>query len=383
MCPWSSWRGPRTRPAWWADDEPWPPQGPPWTWRRRGHRFIWRVGIIFLMLFLFAIAFFGFVGWFVAGQFGPPIGGPHRGPFGPPLGFLFVLLLIVGLVAAARSLRGMTVPVAGVMEAAGRLAQGDYTTRVREWGSPEVRSLARAFNEMAERLQSHELQRRNLLAEVTHELRTPLAVIQGNLEGLLDGVYPRDDAHLTPILEEAQILATLIEDLRTLALAETGTLELHREPTDLGPLVAETLATYRPQATAAGVALEEQIPDDLPLVDIDPTRIHQVVGNVLSNALRHTGRGGRVRVVVGREPTAVGERITLSVTDTGTGISAEDLPRIFDRFYRSPDSPGSGLGLAIAKNLVLLHGGEIRAESTPAMGTTVWITLPGPQRLST
>jgi signal transduction histidine kinase len=341
------------------------------------------VGIIFLMLFLFAIAFFGFVGWFVAGQFGPPIGGPHRGPFGPPLGFLFVLLLIVGLVAAARSLRGMTVPVAGVMEAAGRLAQGDYTTRVREWGSPEVRSLARAFNEMAERLQSHELQRRNLLAEVTHELRTPLAVIQGNLEGLLDGVYPRDDAHLTPILEEAQILATLIEDLRTLALAETGTLELHREPTDLGPLVAETLATYRPQATAAGVALEEQIPDDLPLVDIDPTRIHQVVGNVLSNALRHTGRGGRVRVVVGREPTAVGERITLSVTDTGTGISAEDLPRIFDRFYRSPDSPGSGLGLAIAKNLVVLHGGEIRAESAPGAGTTVRITLPAPPRRNT
>jgi signal transduction histidine kinase len=247
-----------------------------------------------------------------------------------------------------------------------------------------VRSLARAFNEMAARLQAHEQQRRNLLAEVTHELRTPLAVIQGNLEGLLDGVYPRDDAHLTPILEEAQILATLIEDLRTLALAETGTLDLHREPTDLGALIEETLAAHRGRADASGVILDTQIAAALPLLDVDPTRIHQVVTNVLSNALRHTGPGGRISVVVGREPTAgAEERITLSVTDTGTGISAEDLPHVFDRFYRSPDSPGSGLGLAIAKNLVVLHGGEIRAESAPGAGTTVRITLPVPPRRDT
>ncbi|HEY6104235.1 MAG TPA: HAMP domain-containing sensor histidine kinase [bacterium] len=333
------------------------------------------------MLSLLAILFLGFLGWFVAGRFGPVPGDPHRGPFGPPFGFLLVLLLIAGLLAAARSLRGLTVPVAGVMEASGRLAQGDYTTRVREWGPPEVRSLARAFNEMAERLQAHEQQRRNLLADVTHELRTPLAVIQGNLEGLLDGVYPRDDAHLTPILEEAQILATLIEDLRTLALAETGTLELHPEPTDLGALIEETLAAHRGRADASGVMLDTQIAADLPALDVDPTRIHQVLTNVLSNALRHTGRSGRISVVVGRQPAAgAEERITVSVTDTGTGISAEDLPHVFDRFYRSPDSPGSGLGLAIAKNLVILHGGEIGAESAPGVGTTVKITLPGSRR---
>jgi signal transduction histidine kinase len=343
------------------------------------------VGKVFLFFFVLAVVVFGFVAWFAAGRFGgPPFGEPHRGLFGPPFGILFIVLLVAGLVAAGRSLRGMTVPVAGVMEAAGRLAQGDYATRVREWGPPEVRSLARAFNEMAARLQAHEQQRRNLLAEVTHELRTPLAVIQGNLEGLLDGVYPRDDAHLTPILEEAQILATLIEDLRTLALAETGTLDLHREPTDLGALIEETLAAHRGRADASGVILDTQIAAALPLLDVDPTRIHQVVTNVLSNALRHTGPGGRISVVVGREPTAgAEERITLSVTDTGTGISAEDLPHVFDRFYRSPDSPGSGLGLAIAKNLVVLHGGEIRAESAPGAGTTVRITLPAPPRRNT
>lgn len=349
-------------------------------WRRRGHRFLWRVGLAFLVLALLAFAFFGFAGWFAASQFGgSPFDGPDRWPFFPPFGFLFFLLLGIGVIAAARSLRRMTVPVAGLMEAAGRLAQGDYATRVREWGPPEVRSLTRAFNEMAERLQAHEQQRRNLLADVTHELRTPLAVIQGNLEGLLDGVYPRDDAHLTPILEEARVLATLIEDLRTLALAETGTLELRREPTDLGLLVEEALSAYRAQAEAGGITLDTQIDDDLPLVDVDPTRIHQVLANVLSNALRHTGHGGSVRVVVALEKAEPRERIIVSVTDTGTGIVAADLPHIFDRFYRSPDSPGTGLGLAIAKNLVVLHGGAIQAESTPLAGTTVRIRLPAPR----
>jgi signal transduction histidine kinase len=374
MGPWGGWKGPGTRPPWWPDDEPWPPQGPPWAWRRRGHRFIWRVGVVFLMLSLLAILFFTFVGWLVAIRFGPALGGLHRGPFGPPIGFLLVLLLLVGLLAAARSLRGLTVPVAGVMEAVGRLAQGDYTARVREWGSPEVRSLARAFNEMAERLQAHEQQRRNLLADVTHELRTPLAVIQGNLEGLLDGVYPRDDAHLTPILEEAQVLSTLIEDLRTLALAETGTLELHREMTDLAPLVEEIVSAYQPQGESKGVTIDVKIGDDLPQLDLDPTRIRQVLANLLSNALRHTDRGGRVRITGSIEETPR-RAVVLSVTDTGRGIAAEDLPHIFDRFYRSPDSPGTGLGLAIAKNLVMLHGGGISAESVVGRGTAIRIML--------
>ena len=383
MCPWGGWERPRTRPPWWPEDQPWPPQGPPWTWRRKGHRFLWRVGVLFLVLALLASAFFGFVGWLAANRFGgPPFDGPHRGPFFP-FGFLLFVLLAIGVVAAARSLRRMTVPVAGVMEAAGRLAQGDYAFRVREWGPPEVRSLSRAFNAMAERLQAHEQQRRELLADVTHELRTPLSVIQGNLEGLLDGVYPRDDAHLAPILEETRVLATLVDDLRTLALAETGTLELHREPTDLGPLIEETLSAYQPQAEAGGVTLDARIDDDLPLVDVDPTRIHQVLSNLLGNALTHTGPGDQVQVAAAMDPTGHGGRIVVSVADTGSGIAAEDLPHIFDRFYRSADSPGSGLGLAIAKNLVTLHGGEIRAESAPGAGTTMYITLPGPMSAGT
>jgi signal transduction histidine kinase len=351
-------------------------------WRRRGHRFLWRIGLAFLILSLLAFTFFGFVGWFAASRFGgPPFPGPHGAPGFAPAGFLFFLLLLVGLIAAARALRRMAGPVAGLMEAAGRLAQGDYEARVREWGSPEVRSLARAFNDMAERLQAHEQQRRNLLADVTHELRTPLAVIQGNLEGLLDGVYPRDDAHLTPLLDETRVLAALIDDLHTLALAETGTLPLHREPTDLGTLVEETLFALRGRAEAEGIALETVIDEELPLVDVDATRIHQVLANVLHNALRHTGRGGRVRVTVAMKDATEGRRVTLAVSDTGTGIAPEDLAHVFDRFYRSADSPGTGLGLAIAKNLVALHGGEISAESQVGKGTTIrimlWVDRPG------
>lgn len=377
MCPWGGWKDSGTRPPWWPADEPWPPQGPPWRWRRRGHRLFWRFGLAFLLLALFVFAFFALAGWFAATLFGGlPFPGPHRPPFFAPAGLLVFLVLALGIAAAARSVRRMTVPVAGLMEAAGRLAQGRYDVRVREWGPPEVRSLSRAFNEMAERLQAHEQQRRNLLADVTHELRTPLAVIQGNLEGLLDGVYPRDDAHLTPILDETRVLAALIDDLRTLALAETGTLELHREPTDLETLIQDTVAALRSQAEAAGVRLTTQVSPDLPPIEVDPTRIRQVLTNLLNNALAHTGSGGEVLVIARLGSRNAVGYLALSVADTGSGIAEVDLPHIFDRFYRSKDSRGTGLGLAIARNLIAMHGGEISAESRLGEGTTMRITLP-------
>ena len=377
MCPWDGWKNPGTRPPWWPPNEPWPPQGPPWRWRRRGHRLFWRFGLAFLILAFFVFALFALAGWFAATRFGgPTFPGPHRPPFFAPVGFVAFLVLAFGIAAAARSLRRMTVPMTGLMEAAGRLAQGRYDVRVREWGPPEVRSLSRAFNEMAERLQAHEQQRRNLLADVTHELRTPLAVIQGNLEGLLDGVYPRDDAHLTPILDETRVLAALIEDLRTLALAETGTLELHREPTEIEALVDDTVAALRPQAEAAGVRLTTEVSPNLPAIEVDATRIRQVLTNLLNNALAHTGSGGEVRVIAQLRSRDVPGRLELSVADTGSGITETDLPHIFDRFYRSEKSRGTGLGLAIARNLIAMHGGEISAESRLGEGTTVRITLP-------
>lgn len=268
------------------------------------------------------------------------------------------------------------------MDAAGQLAEGNYAVRVIERGPREVRALAQVFNQMATRLQTHEEQRRNLLADIAHELRTPLAVIQGNLEGILDGVYPRDDAHLTPILEETRIVATLIDDLRTLALAETGALKLTREPTDVGVLIQETVASFRPQADAAGVSLTAEGVLELPPVDLDPSRIRQVLTNLLLNALQHTPPGGVIRVTCALDPAkGRGGSVAVSVTDTGRGIAPEDLPRIFERFYKSKESRGSGLGLAIVKNLVAAHGGEVDARSEVGKGTTIRFTLPAEQAI--
>jgi two-component system OmpR family sensor kinase/two-component system sensor histidine kinase BaeS len=285
-----------------------------------------------------------------------------------------LLVVILAFVLTLRALRRVATPVGDVVEAAGRLAQGDYSARVAETGPPEARALALAFNAMAERLRTHDVQRRLLLAEITHELRTPLTVIQGNLEGLLDDVYPRDNAHLEFILDETQVLARLIDDLRTLALTESGTLQLAKERTDLAALVGETVEVYRAQADRAGVELSADLPLDLPAVELDGTRVREVLANLLANALRYTPRGGRVRV--GGALVEDEHALRVAVADTGAGIAAEDLPRIFDRFYKSPDSRGAGLGLAIARSLVQAHGGEMTATSEPGRGTTISFTLP-------
>ena len=225
---------------------------------------------------------------------------------------------------------------------------------------------------MLDRLHQNEVQRRQLLADVTHELRTPVAVLQGNLEAMVDGVYPADAEHLGPLVEETRLLSRLIDDLRTLSLAESGVLELHREPTDLGVLLGEVVTAFRTQAERGGVHLEADVPDEIPLADIDPLRLREVLVNLTANALRHTPAGGEVRMAVAAEA----EKLRFSVADTGSGIAPEDLPRVFERFYKTANSTGSGLGLAIARNLVLAHGGEIQAESTIGGGTTIRFTLP-------
>jgi signal transduction histidine kinase len=224
---------------------------------------------------------------------------------------------------------------------------------------------------MVARLQADDEQRRNLLADVTHELRTPLTVIQGNLEGLLDGIYPRDDAHLEPILEETRVLSRLIDDLRTLALAESGALKLQKEPTDLAMLVSETVSSFQSQADAAELLLSADAEPGL-VLEVDPERIRQVLENLIANALRYTPHSGTIHVRCFTE----GAHAKVSVSDTGAGIPPDDLPHIFDRFYKSRDSRGTGLGLAIAKNLVVAHGGEISAQSTVGRGTTIHLTLP-------
>ncbi len=287
---------------------------------------------------------------------------------------LAILVGVFGVLLTARALRGLAAPVGGLLDAVGRVSDGDYSARVVEHGPREVRALARAFNRMAARLEAGEARRRSLLADVTHELRTPLTVMQGNLEGVLDGVYPADAEHLRPILDEMQVLSRLIDDLRTLALAESGSLTLHREPTDLGVLAGETVAAFRSQAEAAGVRLELSVADDLPLLPVDPVRLREVLANLIANALRYTPAGGQVRVAGARRPDG---GASLSVADTGQGIPPEALPHIFDRFYKGPDSRGTGLGLAIARNLARAHGGELDVQSTPGQGTTLTLALPG------
>jgi signal transduction histidine kinase len=335
--------------------------------------FFWRIAGVFAFLAMLIVGAWVLGFWFHSLNSeqwdGPPI----------PVRLLFCGGFVVGLVGLfvlIRLLRRVTTPVGELMEAVGRVESGDYSARVIERGPREVHALLRAFNAMAERLQRNETHRRNLLADVTHELRTPLTVIQGNLEGLLDGVYPRDDAHLGPILEDTRVLARLIDDLRTLSLAETGALHLHREPTDLSVLAGETAASFRAQAEAAGVELNVAVAEDVPLLEIDPMRIREVLANLIANALHYTPTGGQVQVTGQLDPDH--RRVTVAVSDTGTGIAPENLPYIFDRFYKSGNSRGTGLGLAIAKNLVIAHGGNISAQSDglPDHGTTIRFTLP-------
>jgi signal transduction histidine kinase len=285
---------------------------------------------------------------------------------------VLLVLLLVGR-AIVRGVRGSAEPIADLMAAASRVETGDYGARVREAGPRDLRRLARAFNAMSARLERDAAERRQLLADVSHELRTPLSVIQGNVEGILDGLYPADRAHLEPILEETQLLERLVEDLRTLSLSETGVLRLHREPTDLGALLSESVAAFRAKADAASVTLALSLDDGLPNLEVDQSRLRQVIGNLLDNAVRLTPAGGSVRV---RASASGPYAVEIDVQDTGPGIAPEVLPRIFDRFYRSGERGGSGLGLPIARSLVEAHGGTIAAASEAGQGTRISIRLP-------
>jgi two-component system OmpR family sensor kinase/two-component system sensor histidine kinase BaeS len=325
----------------------------------------------FAVFFVGFILFFAFVvAAFVTLLIGAFSGaGPGFGPFGPLIAIFFLLLIAT---TVARGIRRLVAPLGDLIDAAESVQAGNYAVRVRPRGPRELRSFARAFNSMSARLERSEEQRQQLLADVTHELRTPLTVVQGNLEALLDGVYPADAQHLVPILDETRVLSRLVDDLRTLSMAEAGALALHREPTDIGELVTDSVASLRTQADSAGIALIIETAAGLPHADIDPVRLREVLSNLLSNALRYTPRGGSVRV----SATVSDGSLSISVRDSGPGIPTEALPHVFDRFYKSDESRGAGLGLAIAKSLVVAHGGEIGATSESGQGTEMRFTLP-------
>jgi two-component system sensor histidine kinase BaeS len=322
---------------------------------------MWRFGCAFLFFILLVGSLIALVAWAV-GQL------LASGALALIVGVV-LLLLVLGTVA--RVFRRASAPVGDLIEAAGRVEAGEIGTQVPERGPSEVRSLARAFNAMSSRLAANNEARRTLLADVSHELRTPLTVMQGTLEGVLDGVYPADEAHLRPVLDETRVLSRLIDDLRTLSLSEAGALRLHREPTDLAALLTEVIASHRAAADEAGVRLDLELPDLAP-IPVDAARIRQVLTNLVANAMRFTPSGGRILLAA----VASDEAVTIRVSDTGPGMAPADVEHAFDRFYRSPGSSGSGLGLSIARNLVEAHGGRIGLTSQPGAGTTVEVVLP-------
>jgi signal transduction histidine kinase len=333
-------------------------------WRHGRARFIRRMVFVFAALLL--LSTIG-VATLLSKLLGYGGGGPR--PFFVPLAILAGTFLLTFFAIA---MRRIAFPMGDIVEAAGRVAEGDYSTRIDSHGPPSVRTVGAAFNSMAERLEAQDRQRRNLMADIAHELRTPLSVIQGRLEGLLDGVYPRDDETLSAVIEETRLLARLVEDLRTLAHAESGMLTLQKEPTDLAVLVQDVVSSFSADASDRNVTVRVDAPSDLRLVSIDPLRIREVLANLLSNALHHTPAGGVISIAT----TSKDDRIVVSVADTGSGISAEELSKVFERFYKGKTSRGSGLGLTIAKNLVAAHGGEIRAERRPGGGTIITLKLP-------
>ena len=352
----------RRPPPWWPAGESWPPVNRAHVWRHGRARFVRRVLLLVAgLLFLSAIG----TATLISKLFGAY--GPERAPHIPPIA-IAVGLFLVALFAVA--MRRVALPLGDIVEAANRVADGDYSTRITEYGPPSLRTVGRAFNSMAARLESQERQRRDLMADIAHELRTPLSVIQGRLEGVLDGVYPRDEATLSQVIEETRLLARLVEDLRTLANAESGMLTLQKEPTDVAILIQDVVSSFSAETRTVSVRVDAAA--DLPLIEVDPLRIREVVANLLSNAVRHTPAGGVVSLSV----RVANERLVVTVADTGAGIAPEDLPKIFDRFYKGTTSRGSGLGLTIARNLVVAHGGEIAASSRQGEGTIVTLALP-------
>jgi signal transduction histidine kinase len=314
-----------------------------------------RIGCFFVAILATAVLAGTVIGGLVARLGGWPVAA---------LAIVFIALLVA---AGTSALRRMTRPMNSLVDAAGRIEAGDYSVQVSESGPRDLRSVARAFNQMSARLKASDEQRRGFLAELAHEFRTPLTVIRGQAEAIADGVYPGDAAHLSPILDATQTLDRLVEDLRTLVLTDAGNLVLHKEPTDLGALAADTVESFQTQAEATRLTLTAEVEDDLPPVELDPARVRSVLGNLLSNAIRHTPAGGTVKVAVGES----GDGLVLTVTDTGEGIAPELLPHVFERFVKGAASPGSGLGLAIAHDIVAAHGGTLEIQSDVGAGTTI------------
>lgn len=293
-------------------------------------------------------------------------------------------LVPVGMVACAVAILlgllitwQLTNPLRKLKTAAQGIAGGDLSQRVDIRSRDEIGDLGRAFNDMAENLAHAEELRQNMTADIAHELRTPLSVIRGNLEAILDGVFEPTNENVASIHKQAILLSRLVDDLQELALADAGQLGIEREPTDLAALIQRTISAIAPRAEQDGVSVVSDLAPDLPTLSVDPQRLSQVLGNLLDNAVQHSPEGATITV----RATAVREDVRVDVVDQGPGLSAEELSLVFERFYRGDRARaratgGAGLGLAIVKQLVEAHGGRVWAESFEGEGTTFSFSLP-------
>jgi two-component system sensor histidine kinase BaeS len=351
------------RQEWWADNkgEFW--QGPgrgAEAWSGFGRRMVRGV----LMFLLFMAFMLGGLVWLVAKVF------TSFGFFALVAVVLitpFVLVAVVSTVVMAA--RRTWWPVRDLISAAGSLADGDYSARVRPARSSSMQPVVASFNDMARRLESADEERRQLLADLGHELRTPLTVIRGEIEAIRDGLHQPTDDNLSLLISEVEVMERLLEDLRTLSLIEAGSLALHPEPTSLDVLLAEVADGHRRRADELGVVVSL---DAEPIeVVVDPVRIREVVSNLVVNSLRAMPNGGGLRLTA----QGSGGGAVIEVSDTGVGIPQDELDRVFDRFHKGERSLGSGLGLTISRDLVAAHGGTISIESDLGIGTKVTVDL--------
>jgi two-component system OmpR family sensor kinase/two-component system sensor histidine kinase BaeS len=350
---------------------PHPPHFRPRHWKE-GRRFFWPFAIFFggtTLLFLAALGIIIYLALTLEnGRF-------HASMLlfvcAVPIAF-FVITAIVGSFTFRRFGRPMT----NIFSAIDSVSEGDLTVRVPEHYPRQFGQLAKRFNHMVSELERSEQQRRNLTADIAHELRTPLHIIQGNLEGIIDGVYQPTPEHINNTLDETKLLARLVNDLQTLSLAEAGQLPFHPTRFLLADLMNDLTSSFSSQTASLGIDLRTSINDPAKELTADYDRLNQVLSNLISNAIHHTPQGEIISI----ETESIPSGIRIAVRDTGQGIPAEDIPFIFDRFWRGDKSrterTNSGLGLAIAKQLILVHGGTIEAQSEVGKGTTFIIELP-------
>jgi signal transduction histidine kinase len=286
--------------------------------------------------------------------------------------------LTLGLGVGVWMARSITKPVSALATAADAVGKRDLSQRVAERGSQELVDLAHAFNRMASELEDAERLRTHLVADVAHELRNPLAILEGNLRAMLDDVFDLTKDEIARLYRQTHHLTRLVEDLRELAHADAGRLQLDLHPAQVDRLVRDIVSSFRRAAEEKGVRLTEATDGELPAVPLDVVRLRQVLHNLVANAIRHTPQGGTVRISADWWE----DYLRLVVSDTGVGIPSQDLETIFDRFHRGTDArdvqpEGTGLGLAIARAFVEAHGGRIDADSLgPGHGARFTILLP-------